>query len=289
MTPLGRRAKLGSMHTLLDGKKVAETVYSRLTAEVASLTVRPKIVFIRVGEDPGSKIYVGAKAKQSEKLGLLSETIVFPEDIDQRALCSRIEELNRDNKVHGILVQLPLPKSLDKASVLEMISPEKDVDGLHPDNAGRLMRGEPRFIPCTPAGILEMLKFYHVPVEGARAVVIGRSEIVGRPMAQLLLMHHATVTICHSKTRNLPGEASRADILVVAMGKYHFVGPDFVKEGAVVIDVGQHRVEGKVAGDVDFEKVAPKASLITPVPGGVGPMTIAMLMNNVVMAAKRRA
>ena len=277
------------MAILLEGRKVAENVYSRLQREVSASGLQPKIVFVRVGEDPASRIYVGAKAKQSEKLGYLSSTIVFPENVDEARLCDRIAALNEDRSTHGILVQLPLPGHLSKARVLETISPHKDVDGLHPDNAGRLMRGEPRFVPCTPAGILEILNFYRIPTTGAKVVIIGRSEIVGRPMAQLMIMEDATVTVCHSKTKDLALEASRADILIVAMGRHHFVGAEFVKPGAVVIDVGQHRVDGNVAGDVNFAEVSQTASAITPVPGGVGPMTIAMLMNNVMIAASRAA
>jgi methylenetetrahydrofolate dehydrogenase (NADP+)/methenyltetrahydrofolate cyclohydrolase len=219
------------------------------------------------------------------ELGLRGETLVFPETLGEDELMGKILNLNRDKDVNGILVQLPLPKHMDKAKVLRSIDPLKDVDGLHPENAGLLLQGKPRFVPCTPAGILEMLNFYQIPVEGKRAVVIGRSEIVGRPMAQLLLNVNATVTVCHSKTVDLPEELKRAEIIIAALGKPGFVKEEMVSPGATVVDVGINRVDGKIVGDVDFEKVKLKAHAISPVPGGVGPMTIAMLMKNLVMAA----
>ena len=271
---------------VLDGKKVADTIYSKLLLEVSLLPVVPRIVFILVGQDPASQTYVKSKSKKCQDLGLHGEALVLPENTSEEELIRRIRELNLDKKVHGILLQLPLPPQINKYAVLSELDPLKDVDGLHPDNMGRLMQGNPRFVPCTPSGILEILRHYQIPIEGTRSVVIGRSEIVGKPMAQLLLNHNSTVTVCHSKTVGLEKEAERADLLVVAIGKRHFVGPTFIKEGATVIDVGIHRVEGRITGDVDYDAVAKKAGAITPVPGGVGPMTIASLMKNLVLAAK---
>lgn len=270
---------------ILDGKKVAENIYSKIVLDVSLLPSIPKIAFIIVGEDPASQTYVKSKGKKCQDLGLRSDTIRLPETVTETELISCIHALNKDREVNGILVQLPLPKHLDKAKVLKEIDSLKDVDGLHVDNAGRLFQGEPRFVPCTPAGVIEILKFYQIPIEGKKAVVVGRSDIVGKPMAQLLLMQNATVTICHSKTPNLKEETRAADIVVAALGKPHFIKSDFVKEGAVVVDVGIHRVNGKIVGDVDFQSVLPKASYLTPVPGGVGQMTIAMLMKNLLLAA----
>jgi methylenetetrahydrofolate dehydrogenase (NADP+) / methenyltetrahydrofolate cyclohydrolase len=270
---------------ILDGKPVAESVYQKLLLEVSLLPIVPRIVFIRVGEDPASQSYVRSKEKRCLELGLRGETIVFPETVSEDELIARILTLNRDKDVNGILVQLPLPKPFNKARVLQSIDPHKDVDGLHPENAGLLLQGKPRFVPCTPAGILEILEFYRIPIEGKRAVVMGRSEIVGRPMAQLLLNHNATVTVCHSKTENLNEELKRAEILVAAIGQPKFVKPHHLSAGVVVVDVGINRVDGKIVGDVDFESVQHSVAAISPVPGGVGPMTIAMLMKNLVSAA----
>lgn len=270
---------------ILDGKTVANALYQKLLLEISLLAFVPRIVFIRVGEDPASQSYVRSKEKRCLELGLRGETIVFPENTPEDELIEKILFLNREKDVNGILVQLPLPKQMDKSRVLACISPEKDVDGLHPENAGLLLQGKPRFVPCTPAGILEILNFYQIPIEGKRAVVMGRSEIVGRPMAQLFLNHNATVTVCHSKTKNLKEELSRAEILVAAIGKPHFVKADMISPGTTVIDVGINRVEGKIVGDVDFESVKSKVFAVSPVPGGVGPMTIAMLMKNLVWAA----
>jgi len=273
------------MPLILDGKKVAEALYQKLLLDLSLLPVVPKIVFLLVGEDPASQTYVKSKGKKCQDLGLLSETVVLPATTPEDDLIARIHDLNRDKAVHGILVQLPLPAGMNKQRVLREIDPKKDVDGLHPENQGRLFQGEPRFLPCTPAGIVEILKFYSIPMEGAKVTVIGRSEIVGKPAAQLMLMNNATVQICHSKTKDLKAETSVADILIVAIGKPKFVTAEMVKAGATVIDVGIHRIDGKIVGDVDFESVAPKAGAISPVPGGVGPMTIAMLMKNVIQAA----
>lgn len=270
---------------ILDGKKVAESVYQKLLLEVSLLSFVPRIVFVRVGEDPASQSYVRSKEKRCLELGLRGETLVFPESLGEDDLIAKILVLNREKDVNGILVQLPLPKHINKAKVLSSIDPMKDVDGLHPENAGLLLQGKPRFVPCTPAGILEMLKFYQIPIEGKRIVVLGRSEIVGRPMAQLLLNHNATVTVCHSKTQNLSEETQRAEVLIAAIGKPKFVKAEMVSTGATVIDVGINRADGKIVGDVDFESVKNKVSAISPVPGGVGPMTIAMLMRNLSLAA----
>lgn len=270
---------------ILDGKKVAESIYSKIVLDVSLLPSIPKIAFIIVGEDPASQTYVKSKGKKCQDLGLRSETIALPATTTEADLIARIHALNKDKEVNGILVQLPIPGHMNKARVLREIDPQKDVDGLHLDNAGRLFQGEPRFVPCTPAGVMEILKFYQIPVEGKKAVVLGRSDIVGKPMAQLLQMQNATVTVCHSKTPNLKSETLQADILVAAIGKARLIKAEHVKEGAVVIDVGIHRVDGKIVGDVDFESVVGKASHVTPVPGGVGPMTIAMLMKNLLTAA----
>ena len=270
---------------ILDGKKVAESVYQKLLLEVSLLSFVPKITLLRVGEDPASQSYVRSKEKRCLELGLRGETLVLPEQIGEQELISKILHLNRDKEVNGILVQLPLPGHLNKERVLKSIDPMKDVDGLHPENAGLLVQGNPRFIPCTPAGILEMLKFYQIAIEGKRIVIVGRSEIVGRPVAQLLLNHHATVTICHSKTKNLEDELKRAEVLIAAIGKPKFIKDDMLSPGVAVIDVGINRVDGQIIGDVDFESVSNIASAISPVPGGVGPMTIAMLMQNLCFAA----
>lgn len=274
---------------ILEGKKVAENVYKNLLLDISLLPAIPKISLIIVGEDPASQTYVKSKGKKCMDLGLRSETIALPATLTEQELIARIQKLNQDKDVNAILVQLPLPKHMNKERVLREVSPTKDVDGLHFENLGLLMQGSPRFSPCTPLGVIEMLKFYNIPMEGRRCVVVGRSEIVGKPMAQLLLMQNATVTICHSKTANLEEETKKADILVAALGKAKFLNDTHVKPGAVVIDVGIHRVNEKLCGDVDFEKVKEIASAISPVPGGVGPMTIAMLMKNVVLAAKLQA
>jgi methylenetetrahydrofolate dehydrogenase (NADP+)/methenyltetrahydrofolate cyclohydrolase len=274
------------MSLILDGKKVAQSIYEKVLLDLSLLPKIPKVVFILVGEDPASQTYVGSKTKKCLDLGLQSETLVLPGNTSEEALIAKINSLNDNKNVHGILVQLPLPPHISKLRVLRSIDPMKDVDGLHPDNVGRLAQGDPRFAPCTPAGILEILKFYAIPIEGSRVVVLGRSDIVGKPAALLMLAQNATVTICHSKTRDLTKEIASADILIAALGKPKFIKAAMVKSGATIIDVGIHRTsEGKLVGDVDFEEVSPKASAITPVPGGVGPMTIAMLMKNLTTAA----
>ncbi len=277
------------MPTLLEGKPVAESIYSKIILELSLLPNVPKMVFVLVGEDPASQTYVRTKMKKCLDLGLLSETVELPASVSEDVLIHKIGELNASHAVQGILVQLPLPSHISRMRIGRELDPLKDVDGLHPENAGRLFQGDPRFIPCTPAGILEILKFYSIGVEGSRVVVLGRSEIVGKPVAQLLLKQNATVVHCHSKTKNLVSETLGADILIVAIGKPLFVTAEMVKPGAVVIDVGIHRTEAGLVGDVNFKAVAPKVSAITPVPGGVGPMTIAQLMKNVILAATLQA
>ncbi len=273
---------------LLDGAVVAEAIYKNLALEISLLPVVPKVVFILVGEDPASQTYVRAKEKKCRELGFQGETLRLPKETSQEELLKTVVKFNKDPGVHGILVQLPLPDSIDRITILNSIAAEKDVDGLHPENMGRVCRGDARFKPCTPAGVIEILKHYQIPMKGKHAVVIGRSDIVGKPAALLLLAEDATVTVAHSKTPDLKAVSLRADILVVAMGKPKFITGDYVKPGATVIDVGIHRVEGKIVGDVDFESVAKVAGAVSPVPGGVGKMTIAMLMKNVVKAAARQ-
>lgn len=241
-----------------------------------------------VGEDPASKVYVANKEKACAELGMLSEKYAMPENTTEEELLALVKKLNNDESIHGILVQLPLPKHLDDKTIINNIKPEKDVDAFHPTNVGRIMIGDFDFVPCTPAGIMELIHESGVKVEGKECVVIGRSNIVGKPMSMLLLHENGTVTVCHSRTKDLKEQTKRADILVAAVGIPKFVKADMVKEGAVVIDVGMDRDEnGKLCGDVDFAEVEPVAGAITPVPGGVGPMTIAMLMRNTVTAAKR--
>ena len=280
------------MAILIDGKALAAKLQGELAEKTARLTeetgVVPGLVVIIVGENPASQVYVRNKERSAIAAGFRSEVVRLPETIQQHELLELIEQYNQDPLWHGILVQLPLPKHIDDEAVLLAIDPAKDVDGFHPLNMGRLWAGNPVMVPSTPAGIMEMFKAYGIELEGKRAVVIGRSNIVGKPMAQLLLAKNATVTLTHSRTHHLAKIAKTADILVVAIGRAKFVTADFVKEGAVVIDVGMNRGEdGKLCGDVDYEAVAPLASHITPVPGGVGPMTITMLMEQTYEAAVR--
>ncbi len=276
--------------TLIDGKVVSAKVKERVAEEVRALKEKtgkvPGLAVVQVGEDPASTVYVRNKNKTCDAMGFKNYSLHLEESISQGELLEHIKDLNTNDEVNGILVQLPLPKQINSDKILEALDPAKDVDGFHPVNVGYLTTGAPQLVPCTPAGIVEMLDFYHVPVEGKHAVIIGRSNIVGKPMALLLLMRHATVTVCHSRTQDLPAMARSADIVVAAIGRPRFVTADMVKEGAVVIDVGINRVDGKLVGDVDFDAVSPKASFITPVPGGVGPMTIAMLMDNTLKAFK---
>ena len=280
------------MAILIDGKALAAKLQGELAEKTARLTeetgVVPGLVVVIVGENPASQVYVRNKERSAIAAGFRSEVVRLPETIQQHELLELIEQYNQDPLWHGILVQLPLPKHIDDEAVLLAIDPTKDVDGFHPLNMGRLWAGNPVMVPSTPAGIMEMFKAYGIELEGKRAVVIGRSNIVGKPMAQLLLAKNATVTLTHSRTHHLAKIAKTADILVVAIGRAKFVTADFVKEGAVVIDVGMNRGEdGKLCGDVDFDAVSPIASHLTPVPGGVGPMTITMLMEQTYEAAVR--
>ena len=275
---------------ILDGKVMSEKLRAEIAERVAGLKakgVTPGLAVILVGNDPASEIYVRNKGKGCEETGMYSRTIQLPEETTQEELDSEIEKLNADPAIHGILVQLPLPKHLDEQAALAKILPEKDVDGFHLINAGHMLTGTEGVIACTPRGALYMIKSTGIDLNGKEAVVIGRSNIVGKPMAMLLLRENCTVTICHSRTKNLAEHTRRADILVAAVGKAGFVTADMVKDGAIVIDVGINRVDGKVCGDVDFERVKEKAGWITPVPGGVGKMTITMLLDNTVEAAER--
>ena len=279
------------MAKILSGKEVSARIKEKLKAEVAALTekgVTPGLAVVIVGNDPASKVYVGRKEAMCAELGMYSEKYALPEDTAQSELLALIEKLNSDPNIHGILVQLPLPEPLDEKAVIAAIAPQKDVDAFHPVNVGKIMIGDYDFVPCTPAGIMEIIAESGVEVEGKNCVVIGRSNIVGKPMSMLLLHKNGTVTICHSRTKNLAEITRNADILVAAVGRAHFVTADMVKPGAVVIDVGMNRLEdGKLVGDVDFDAVEPIVAAITPVPGGVGPMTISMLMRNTLTAAKR--
>lgn len=279
------------MYKKIDGKLISAAVKERLKLEVEALKsvgITTGLAVIIVGEDPASKVYVANKKKACEALGIISEEYALPETTTQEELLALIDELNHKKSINGILCQLPLPKHLDEQAVINAILPEKDVDAFHPTNVGKIMLGEYDFVPCTPAGIMEMLQYENIDIEGKTCVVIGRSNIVGKPMGMLLLHKNGTVTICHSRTRDLGAVCKNADILVAAVGRPNFVTADMVKEGAVVIDVGINRVDGKLVGDVDFEAVKDKCSAITPVPGGVGPMTIAMLMQNTLTAAKKQ-
>ncbi len=273
---------------LIDGKKIADEILEEVASEVKKLKTKPKLALVRVGEDAASKIYLRKKEEACARVGIISENYVLPESASEREVIALVEKLNRDPSCTGILVQLPLPKNIGENKVIASIAPEKDVDGFHPINIGRLLEGDEARAPCTPSGIIALLGRSGVKLEGKRAVVVGRSMDVGKPVAVMLLNRNATVTICHSRTRDLGEHTRSADVLVVAVGKPKLIGADMVKEDAVVIDVGQNRVEGKVVGDVDFERVKEKASLITPVPGGVGPMTVAILMRNTVNAQKMR-
>jgi len=277
------------MATILDGKQTSEKRLDTLREAIAGSGLHPKLATVIVGNDPASQMYVRMKHKACEKVGIASVGIELQADATTRTVVDKVRALNRDGSVDGILVQLPLPGQVDTERVINAISPEKDVDGYHPENMGHLFLGKPRFSSCTPTGIMTLLAEYQIPVAGSRAVVAGRSIDVGRPMAALLLNADATVTICHSKTKDLPEELKRADILVSAVGKPHFITKDMVKEGAVVIDVGINQLDGKLVGDVDFDAVKEIASAITPVPGGVGPMTIATLMENTFRSAQERA
>jgi methylenetetrahydrofolate dehydrogenase (NADP+)/methenyltetrahydrofolate cyclohydrolase len=280
------------MKALINGRELADKMQDQIKAEVAELQkngIHPGLVVLLVGENPASQTYVKNKDLAAAKIGIHSKIERLPESISEAELLALIQQYNQDSAFHGILVQLPLPKHIDEEKVLLAIDPKKDVDGFHPMNMGQLLIGEPTMIPCTPYGIMKMFEAYDIDLAGKRAVVIGRSNIVGKPMAQLMMMKDATVTIAHSKTADLAAVAREADILVVAIGRGHFVTKEFVKPGAVVIDVGMNRdANGKLIGDVKFDEVAEIADYITPVPKGVGPMTITMLMYQTVEAAKKQ-
>lgn len=277
--------------TIIDGKAVSAAVKEEIKSETAKLKekgITVGLAVILVGDDPASKIYVANKKKACEDLGFVSEEYLLPENTKTSELLELINVLNNEKSINGILCQLPLPKQIDEQTVINAISPLKDVDAFHPSNVGKIMIGDYDFVPCTPAGIMEMLKYYNIEISGKNCVVIGRSNIVGKPMSMLLLHQNGTVTTCHSRTKGLSKYTREADILVSAVGKANFVTADMVKDGAVVIDVGMNRENGKLCGDVVFDEVSKKASFITPVPGGVGPMTIAMLMKNTLTAAKKQ-
>ena len=281
------------MAKIIDGKAIS----TQMRVEIAEQTKvyiektgeKPGLAVIIVGEDPASKVYVRNKKRACEEVGFYSEEIALPAETDMATLKSVIDRLNADDKIHGILVQLPLPKHLDEGEVIMAINPEKDVDAFHPVNVGRVMSGGYTFVPCTPAGVMELLRRSGVDIAGKECVVVGRSNIVGKPMAMLLLEANGTVTVCHSRTKDLAQVCRRADILVSAVGRPYFITADMVKEGAVVVDVGINRLpDGKLVGDVDYAAVEPIASYITPVPGGVGPMTITMLLKNTLTAAENK-
>ncbi|AAU16334.1 bifunctional methylenetetrahydrofolate dehydrogenase/methenyltetrahydrofolate cyclohydrolase FolD [Bacillus cereus] len=276
---------------IIKGNEVAEKKRAQLKEEVVKLKeqgIVPGLAVILVGEDPASRSYVKGKEKGCEQVGIYSELIEFPETITEERLLTEIDRLNGDDRINGILVQLPLPKHIEEKAIIERISPEKDVDGFHPISVGRMMTGQDTFLPCTPHGIVELVKETNLDISGKHVVVIGRSNIVGKPVGQLFLNENATVTYCHSKTQNMKELTKLADILIVAVGRPKMVTADYIKEGAVVIDVGVNRLEtGKLCGDVDFDNVLDVAGYITPVPKGVGPMTITMLLHNTVESAKR--
>lgn len=278
------------MYKIIDGKEVSASVRGEIKNGIEALKAEGKktgLAVIIVGNNPASRVYVNNKKKGCEQVGIDSFEYALPEETTTEELLAVIKKLNNDDSVDGILCQLPLPRQIDEKSVINAISPNKDVDAFHPVNTGHIMIGDHSFLPCTPAGIMEMLKYYDIPVSGKECAVIGRSNIVGKPMAMLLLGANGTVTVCHSKTENLAEITRRADILVAAVGRAYFVTPDMVKDGAVVIDVGMNRnSDGKLCGDVDFEAVRDKCSYITPVPGGVGPMTITMLLKNTLTASE---
>ena len=276
---------------IIKGNEVAEKKRAQLKEEVVKLKeqgIVPGLAVILVGEDPASRSYVKGKEKGCEQVGIYSELIELPETITEERLLAEIDRLNGDDRINGILVQLPLPKHIEEKAIIERISPEKDVDGFHPISVGRMMTGQDTFLPCTPHGIVELVKETNLDVSGKHVVVIGRSNIVGKPVGQLFLNENATVTYCHSKTQNMKELTKLADILIVAVGRPKMITADYMKEGAVVIDVGVNRLEtGKLCGDVDFDNVLDVAGYITPVPKGVGPMTITMLLHNTVESAKR--
>ena len=280
------------MGIIMSGKEVSANTRAKILSEVKEFKeengIVPGLAVIIVGNNEASKVYVRNKHKGCEEVGMYSKVVEMPEETTEDELLKLINELNVDNAIHGILVQLPLPKHIDEQKIINSISPQKDVDAFHPENVGKIMIGEYDFLPCTPAGIMEILDYYNIEISGKKCVIVGRSNIVGKPQALLLLEKNGTVTICHSRTKDLKEETKQADILVVAIGKADFITADMVKEGAVVIDVGINRMpDGKLHGDVKFDEVEPKTYAITPVPGGVGPMTITMLLKNTLTAAKK--
>jgi len=280
------------MPLILDGKVVAAKVQAAVASGVGDLRARgivPTLAVVLVGQDPGSQVYVRRKRASCQAVGIDARDHLFPQGLDEPSLLALVRELNADPAVHGVLIQLPLPPGIDEDRVIAALDPRKDVDGFHPENLGRLLAGHPAVVPGTPAGILEILDHYGIELKGAEAVVVGRSRIVGKPLAQLLLLRHATVTVCHTRTRDLAAHTRRAELLAVAAGRPGVVTGDMVRPDAVVVDVGVNRLaDGKLVGDVDFASVAPRVRAITPVPGGVGPMTVAMLMRNTLDAARRQ-
>ena len=278
------------MAHIIDGKLVSSKIKENIKSKVIEFkekhTFSPFLAVISVGNDPASVVYIRNKIKSAKEVGIYANVFHYPEDVSEREILYKIDELNNSRTYDGILVQLPLPKHISEKKVTSAISPKKDVDAFHPENVGKIFLGNYDFLPCTPAGIIKLLEYYNVEISGSNCVVIGRSNIVGKPMAHLLLERNGTVTVCHSKTKNLAEITKQADILIVAVGKPQFVTADMVKEGAVVIDVGINRVDGKIVGDVDFDSVSEVASYITPVPGGVGVMTVAMLLENTLKAAE---
>lgn len=278
---------------ILDGKAVAAKVQAEVARDAGALRARgvvPTLAVVLVGEDPASRVYVGRKRAACQAVGIEARDHLFPRGLDEATLLALVRELNADRSVHGILIQLPLPAGVDEDRVIDAVDPAKDVDGFHPQNLGRLLAGTPGVVPGTPAGILELLDHYGIELKGAEAVVVGRSRIVGKPLAQLLLLRHATVTVCHTRTRDLAAHTRRAEVLAVAAGRPGVITADMVRDDAVVIDVGVNRLpDGRLTGDVDFGPVSARVRAITPVPGGVGPMTVAMLMRSTLAAARRQS
>ena len=278
------------MTVILDGKKLAGKILEKLENKLSIMDTKPHLVVILVGENPASQLYVGMKEKKAQQIGIKSTVLKYPENVEEKVILDKLNELNNDNDVDAILVQLPLPKHINEQTVIQTISPKKDVDGFTPENIGRISIGvEPYAYPCTPKGILSLIDEYNISLEGKNVVVVGRSNIVGKPVAQMMLNRNATVTICHSRTKNLENIIKTADVLVSAVGKHNIITKNNIKSGCVIIDVGTSRINGKTVGDVDFENVSDLASFITPVPGGVGPMTIASLMENAFLLYSLRA
>lgn len=269
------------MTKILDGKNLSVKIIGELSTKILNSDKKPHLVVILVGEDPASQLYVGMKEKAANRIGIISTVLKYPENIDEKTLLNKIQDLNNDDSVHAILVQLPLPKHLNEKNVIQAINPQKDADGITPENVGKISLGvEPYAYPCTPKGVLKLLDEYNIDLEGKNVVIIGRSNIVGKPLAQMILNKNATVTICHSKTKNLSQITKTADILISAVGVAKLINKDMIKTDSVIVDVGTSKIDGKLYGDVDFNDVFELASYITPVPGGIGPMTIACLMEN---------